>query len=115
MGMSMMPGGGMMAPMMPGGPVPGFLMAGPNGPVPGMMMPPPAPQQAEPGSPINAVGETLYALVEELNPVLAGKITGMLLEMDHEDVMELLKEPEALRAKVDEAVQSLNEALAQQQ
>ena len=78
-------------------------------------MPPPAPQQVAEEESTDEIGERLYPLVEELNPVLAGKITGMLLEMDHDDLMVLLNEPTALQDKVEEAVQSLNEALAQQQ
>ena len=40
----------------------------------------------------------------QLQPDLAGKITGMLLEMDNSDVLLLLKPAEALRSKVEEAV-----------
>ena len=40
---------------------------------------------------------------------LAGKITGMLLEMDERELMHLLSSQEALTAKVNEAVGVLQE------
>lgn len=39
---------------------------------------------------------------------LAGKITGMLLEMEDEEVMNMLDSPEALTNKVNEAIAVLN-------
>lgn len=50
------------------------------------------------------LGENLYPLVQEMQPALAGKITGMLLEMDNSDILILLESPEALISKVTEAV-----------
>ena len=40
---------------------------------------------------------------------LAGKITGMLLEMDKDDLLRLLDSQDALTAKVNEALAVLNE------
>jgi polyadenylate-binding protein len=40
---------------------------------------------------------------------LAGKITGMLLEMDNSELLLLMETPEALEAKVDEAVEVLKQ------
>jgi len=37
-------------------------------------------------------------------PELAGKITGMLLEMDNGELLHLLDTPEAMEAKVNEAL-----------
>jgi len=34
----------------------------------------------------------------------AGKITGMLLEIDNSELLHMLEHPESLKAKVDEAV-----------
>ncbi|KAF8644297.1 hypothetical protein HU200_066502 [Digitaria exilis] len=49
-------------------------------------------------------GTKLYPLVEHLEPGQAAKVTGMLLEMDKVEILNLLESPEALRAKVREAM-----------
>lgn len=46
------------------------------------------------------LGERLFPLVQAQQPELAGKITGMLLEMDNSEVLLLLDNQEALDAKV---------------
>ncbi|GAB2291682.1 poly(A) binding protein Pab2 [Dionaea muscipula] len=61
------------------------------------------------------LGENLYPLVEQLEPETAAKITGMLLEMDQPEVLHLLESPDALRAKVAEAVEVLKNVAQQQQ
>ncbi|XP_043103303.1 polyadenylate-binding protein 1-like [Puntigrus tetrazona] len=50
------------------------------------------------------LGERLYPLIQALHPTLAGKITGMLLEIDNSELLHMLESPESLHSKVDEAV-----------
>ncbi|OMO74656.1 hypothetical protein COLO4_26551 [Corchorus olitorius] len=61
------------------------------------------------------LGESLYPLVERLERDAAAKVTGMLLEMDQTEVLHLLESPEALKAKVAEAMEVLRTVAAQQQ
>ncbi|KAK4491119.1 hypothetical protein RD792_001843 [Penstemon davidsonii] len=60
------------------------------------------------------LGENLYPLVEQLEPEMAAKVTGMLLEMDQTEVLHLLESPEALRGKVGEAMEVLRNVSQQQ-
>nr|GMC53760.1 polyadenylate-binding protein 2-like [Ipomoea batatas] len=53
------------------------------------------------------LGENLYPLVDQLEHEHAAKVTGMLLEMDQTEVLHLLESPEALKAKVAEAMEVL--------
>ncbi|XP_012489184.1 polyadenylate-binding protein 2 isoform X2 [Gossypium raimondii] len=53
------------------------------------------------------LGENLYPLVDQLEHDNAAKVTGMLLEMDQTEVLHLLESPEALKAKVAEAMEVL--------
>ena len=67
---------------------------------------------ASPDEQKQVLGERLYPLVEELKPRLGGKITGMLLDMENTEIVHLLDSPEALRERVEEAVNVLREHAA---
>jgi len=56
------------------------------------------------------LGERLYPAVARLQPELAGKITGMMLEMSPSEVMGMLENEAHLRQKVGEAVRVLGMA-----
>ncbi|EHH58478.1 hypothetical protein EGM_08341 [Macaca fascicularis] len=50
------------------------------------------------------LGERLFPPIQAMHPTLAGKITGMLLEIDNSELLHMLESPESLHSKVDEAV-----------
>merc|ERR1719265_292876 len=120
--MGMNPNMGMMRPMMPQQ-MPGKGMPGgmPQGQPPAARMQPP--QQGAPpaGQSFNAaslaaappnvqkqmLGEKLYPQIAKYAPELAGKVTGMMLEMDNGELLMLLESEQQLKAKVDEALRVL--------
>lgn len=53
------------------------------------------------------LGERLYTQIMTSQPQLAGKITGMLLELDNAELLNLIESPEALNGKVGEALAAL--------
>ncbi|KAJ1309762.1 hypothetical protein OPQ81_006528 [Rhizoctonia solani] len=55
------------------------------------------------------LGEMIYLQIHQTEPELAGKITGMLLEMDNSELLHLLDTPDAMHAKVQEAIAVLND------
>ncbi|KAF8197446.1 polyadenylate-binding protein [Pholiota molesta] len=55
------------------------------------------------------LGEVIYMRIAGNHPDLAGKITGMLLEMDNNELLHLLDAPDAMNAKVNEALIVLHE------
>uniref|UniRef100_A0A7S1M569 PABP n=1 Tax=Neobodo designis TaxID=312471 RepID=A0A7S1M569_NEODS len=57
----------------------------------------------------NALGERLYARIQEINPQQAAKITGMLLEMDTPEILNVLEDRSMLDSKVSEAVAVLRQ------
>mmetsp|Transcript_35691 Transcript_35691/g.66468 ORF Transcript_35691/g.66468 Transcript_35691/m.66468 type:complete len:649 (-) Transcript_35691:191-2137(-) len=88
------PGQGAQAPSMPGGQ--------PLTPA-GLAAAPPAVQK-------QIIGERLYSQVAKQQPELAGKITGMMLEMDNSELLMLLESEQQLKGKVDEALRVLETA-----
>jgi len=50
------------------------------------------------------LGELIFPKIQAINADLAGKITGMLLEMDNNELVNLIEDDAALKAKVDEAL-----------
>jgi polyadenylate-binding protein len=65
--------------------------------------------QAPPGMQKQMLGEKLYPAVSRLQPDLAGKITGMMLEMDNSELLMMLESETQLKQKVDEAMRVLNQ------
>ncbi|KAJ7709849.1 hypothetical protein B0H17DRAFT_1165598 [Mycena rosella] len=55
------------------------------------------------------LGEVIYMKIASSQPELAGKITGMLLEMDNNELLHLLESPDAMAGKVNEALAVLQE------
>ncbi|KAG8519706.1 Polyadenylate-binding protein 1-like [Galemys pyrenaicus] len=50
------------------------------------------------------IGECLYSLIYDVHTQLAGKITGMLLEIDNSELLLMLESPESLHAKVGQSL-----------
>merc|ERR1719464_2088784 len=83
----------------PGGPA---AMPGPGGPLNAAALaaaPPPLQKQM--------IGEKLFPAISKHQPELAGKITGMMLEMDNSELLMLLESDHQLKGKVDEAMKVL--------
>ncbi|BFG03444.1 polyadenylate-binding protein [Drosophila madeirensis] len=59
---------------------------------------------AKPQEQKQILGERLYPMIERMHAGLAGKITGMLLEIENSELLHMLEDQEALKAKVEEAV-----------
>lgn len=59
---------------------------------------------AQPSDQKQMLGERLFPIIEQMNPAAAGKITGMLLEIDNSELLHMLENRESLKAKVEEAV-----------
>merc|ERR1719282_2147424 len=53
------------------------------------------------------LGEKLFPAISRHQPEMAGKITGMMLEMDNSELLMLLESDVQLKGKVDEAMRVL--------
>lgn len=60
------------------------------------------------------LGERLFPLIQRMYPDLAGKITGMLLEIDNSELLHMLEHGDSLKSKVEEAVAVLQAHQAKQ-
>lgn len=60
--------------------------------------------EASPREQKQMLGERLFPLIFTMHNELAGKITGMLLEIDNSELLHMLEHSESLKAKVEEAV-----------
>lgn len=68
--------------------------------------------QAQPQEQKQMLGERIFPMIVRMyNERDAGKITGMLLEMDNSELLMMLENDELLRTKVNEAVQVLQSAV----
>jgi len=123
--MGPMAGMGMMRPMMP--PMQGGQPGGCRPPAGGQggpgqqQQPAPLPNPnapltaatlaaAPPGAQKQMLGEKLYPAIAKYQPEQAGKITGMMLEMDNSELLILLESEQQLRNKVEEALRVLDTA-----
>ena len=55
---------------------------------------------AAPNDQKQMLGERLFPLIQRMYPEMAGKITGMLLEIDNSELLHMLEHHESLKAKV---------------
>lgn len=69
---------------------------------------------AQPAEQKQMLGERLFPIIESMYPALAGKITGMLLEIDNSELLHMLEHNDSLKNKVDEAVAVLQAHQAKQ-
>ncbi|KAG6039534.1 Protein phosphatase PP2A regulatory subunit B [Claviceps citrina] len=69
---------------------------------------------APPAQQKQMLGEAIFPKIQAINTELAGKITGMLLEMDNTELINLIEDDVALKAKVDEALAVYDEYVKSQ-
>merc|ERR1739848_887346 len=65
--------------------------------------------KANPSQQKQMIGERIFPRIQAREPKLAGKITGMLLEMDNMELLHLLEDQQALTGKINEALMVLNQ------
>jgi polyadenylate-binding protein len=66
-------------------------------------------EQYSPDAQQQILGERIYHVVHKDHPQDAGKITGMLLEMDIPSLVHLVNRPDQLSIKTKEVVEYLNQ------
>jgi len=71
--------------------------------------------EANPQEQKQMLGERLFPVIHTMHPDMAGKITGMLLEIDNSELLHMLEHNQSLKAKVDEAVAVLQAHHAKEQ
>ncbi|KAI1074781.1 polyadenylate binding protein [Whalleya microplaca] len=71
-------------------------------------------QASNPQQQKQMLGELIFPKIQAIQPELAGKITGMLLEMDNAELVNLIEDTGALQAKVDEAMAVYDEYIKTQ-
>ena len=59
---------------------------------------------APPAEQKQMLGERLFPLIANMHQDLAGKITGMLLEIDNAELLHMLESQESLKAKVSHCI-----------
>lgn len=64
---------------------------------------------ADAGQQKQMIGEKIFPLIQAVEPRLAGKITGMLLEMDNTELLHLIESRPALMGKINEALMVLKQ------
>ncbi|KAA6366849.1 MAG: hypothetical protein EZS28_037624, partial [Streblomastix strix] len=72
-------------------------------------------QQQQINDQINSLGELLYEQIKKIDISNAGKITGMLLEFDIQDLVKMLEDPHQLFHKVQQAQKDIGKAVANEQ
>merc|ERR1719473_351905 len=86
-------------------------MPRPMGGMPGMSQPaagnPSSLANAPPGMQKQMLGEKIFPMISRIHPEMAGKITGMMLEIDNSELLMLIESPDQLKGKVDEALRVL--------
>merc|ERR1719204_1820653 len=87
----------------PGGPVPTHPADPPNKLTAASLT------NADPTQQKQMIGERIFPLVQSFEPRLAGKITGMLLEMDNTELLHLIESRDALMSKINEALHVLKQ------
>jgi polyadenylate-binding protein len=69
---------------------------------------------AQPAQQKQILGEMIFPKIQAINSELAGKITGMLLEMENAELINLIEDDAALKLKVDEALAVYDEYIKNQ-